>query len=407
MTNHPTILFGVTSSQSLKLLGSLPQTLVELDWDVHVVSNNDTHENPKNLRGVTVHHLPMSRKPAPISDLFSFIRWIILVKEIKPSIVSIGTPKAALLGLIASKLCRVPVRIYHLRGLRLETVRGIWGRVLHLLEFFAAKSSTAILAVSESLKEEYCRLLPSQRDKVTVLGLGSSHGVDLDLFNPERWAKWTPPQSSLRRALRAKVPILGFVGRFSEDKGAKEILSIGKALSDRGAEHTLVIVGPLEGGGEVLSRLLNLGSHVVVTGPVREVAPYYSIMDVLLLPTRREGFPNVVLEAAALGVPAVTTTATGAIDSVVDGETGLIVRVRDDGAINQAIQNLLADFELRITLGRNARARVIRDFSEQYVANLHLSFLLGQLDRHGKDGSPSLITGVEKRRLVGRDVSCT
>lgn len=371
---NQTILFGVTSSQSLMLLGKIPSAMAEIGWDVHVVAGDTESDIPTNLDGIKVHTLPMVRNPSPLRDISSLVDWISLIHKVRPEIAVIGTPKAALLGLLASLLCRVPVRVYQLRGLRLQTVSRLASHVLFLMEWITAKSSTTILAVSKSLKDEYCRLGLSGGKKIEVLGLGSSHGVDVHYFHPTRWSAWEPHETKLRQARSAGIPILGFVGRFSKDKGAYELLQCCKTLRESGITHAVLVIGPLEGEEESLKDLTRLCPETIVTGPVADVAPYYSIMDLLILPTHREGFPNAVLEAAATGVPAITTNATGAIDSVIDGQTGIVVAARDGDALAAQIMDLVCNPKLVSKLGTNARARALSHFDSEIVTKNYVNY---------------------------------
>jgi glycosyltransferase involved in cell wall biosynthesis len=243
------------------------------------------------------------------------------------------------------------------------------------MEWITAKNSTQILAVSNSLKDEYCRLGLSDIEKIEVLGLGSSHGVDVDYFHPTRWSGWEPPELTLKRAKSGEMPILGFVGRFSKDKGAEELLQCCQVLLEARIKHAIVIIGPLEGDEEALSELRRVNRHTVVTGAVKDVAPYYSVMDLLLLPTHREGFPNAVLEAAASGVPTVTTTATGAIDSVIDSQTGMSVPAHDGYALAAAVMELLRDPQLIQSMALNARSWVVSHFDSDRVSKNHSVYL--------------------------------
>ena len=349
--------------------------MAEIGWDVHVVAGDTASEGPKDLDGIDVHVVPMKRNPSPIKDFHSLVRWVLLLQKIKPTIVVIGTPKASLVGMLAALFCRVPARVYQLRGLRLQTVPGPARHVLALMEWITAKSSTNILAVSNSLKDEYCRLGLSDIEKIEVLGLGSSHGVDVDYFHPTRWSFWEPPELTLGRAKCGEMPILGFVGRFSKDKGAQELLQCCQALLDAGITHSILIIGPLEGDEEALGELRRINRDTIITGSVDDVAPYYSLMDLLILPTHREGFPNAVLEAAASGVPAVTTDATGALDSVIDGQTGMIVPTHDGNALGAAVMGLLSDPQLLERMGLNARKWVVSQFDSGRVTKNHSAYL--------------------------------
>ena len=254
-TNRNTVLFGVTSSQSLKLLGDIPSAMVKLGWDVHVVSGDISSNIPEVLSLTKLHHLPMVRNPSPVNDIISLVRWVFLLRTTKPRIVVIGTPKASLVGLFASFICKVPIRVYHLRGLRLQTASGLSRYLLTFFEFLTSKLATSVLAVSPSLKREYCLLGLSPPNKVIVLGLGSSHGVDIVRFNPLSRSSSGPLDAHIQRAVEEGVPILGFVGRFSKDKGARELLHLKRVLFESQTRHILLVIGPLEDGEDILRQL--------------------------------------------------------------------------------------------------------------------------------------------------------
>ena len=369
-----TILFGVTSSQSLTLLGSIPEELANEGWNVHVVANFERRENLPNLKGIYFHNVSMVRGPSVLRDLHSLRQWLRVIASVKPRVLSVGTPKAALLGMIAGKIQRVPHRVYHLRGLRLETARGFQKIILYLAEWLTQKSATNVLAVSHSLKNEYLRRRLSRKSRLSVIGFGSSHGVDTTHFNPKSWENWSPPDAALQNAIRTGIPIVGFVGRYTFDKGSNDLLSCQDILLDNGIPHELLIVGPTEGDPPSQSESATRSSRPIFVGQVRDVAPYLSVMDILLLPTRREGFPNVALEAAAMCIPVVTTDATGSVDAVVDEETGLIVPVGDVPSLARATARLLKNPKLRHQLGQNGRDRARSNFESSAVTKKHAAF---------------------------------
>lgn len=371
---NQSVLFGVTSFQSLKLLGHIPKRLAEMGFDVHVVADNKSNKVPENLAGIRLHHLRMVRAPSPLADAISLVRWIILIAKIKPALVSIGTPKAALLGIVASWFLRVPIRVYVLRGLRLETTSGALLKVLHLLEVAIAKCSTEIIAVSDSLRKAYCLLGVAPRSKVTVLGPGSSHGVDTNHFNPEKWKNWVPKHPQLLDAVTSGRPIIGFVGRLSIDKGLQSLVTTREMLLQRRIDHEFVAIGTSEAGHSMANQLCVGDRPPIFLGEVRDMAPYYSMLNLLLLPSRREGFPNVVIEAAASGVPSITTNVTGARDSVIDGVTGLISEASNDLAFAEVVLAALQNPAATIRMGRAARRRAIQLFDEPTVTKFHTDF---------------------------------
>lgn len=382
-----TILFGVTTAQSLKLLGQLPERMIDHGWDVHIVCDNSVEAAYSRLDGIQIHHLPMKRNPSVLRDVVSCLRWVTLLARVRPLIISVGTPKASLLGLVSGVITRIPIRVYHLRGLRLQTEAGLTKRMLRLAEKVTASCATHIITVSNSLRNEYLQENLSGRKNVTLLGLGSSHGVEIDYFHPNRWVDWTPPQHLIRVRNNSSLA-LGFVGRLCRDKGAEELLWCHRVLLEKGIVHKLLIIGPNEADDEI-QKQLRLDS-ITLVGPVPDTAPYYSLIDILVLPTRREGFPNAVLEAAASGIPAVTTFATGAIDSVIDGQTGLLVPVGDKRALASAVEGLLLDRELRRSFGRNARTHAVTHFEATSVTGSHANFLVDLWLTHEQTRSPAL-----------------
>jgi len=362
------VLIGVTSDLSLSLMRGLPQYLASRGWDVHVVSSPGPGLDAlRGEQGLTVHALRMAREPSPLADARALLSWISLLRRVRPDAISVGTPKAGLLGGLAARWTRVPWRIYHLRGLRLETTTGVRRSILAILERTAMASSNMVISVSASLRQRVVDLGLVDGSRIRVLGHGSSNGVEL----PAR-----PPSTEERAAARQRLglepqpPVVGFVGRLTPDKGLDVLAAARALLAERGVDHQLLIVGGVDEQADpaILDALRSVGRPPIETGQVPDARSFYAAMDLLCLPTLREGFPNVVLEAAAAGIPAVTTDATGAVDSVVDGATGLIAAVGDPGSLADRLQELLeATAGARRAMGQTARERAGRDFSRDQV----------------------------------------
>ncbi|GAB3573560.1 glycosyltransferase family 4 protein [Leifsonia lichenia] len=365
----PRIVLGVTVDLSLRLMAGFPQFLAQRGWDVHVVCSPGARLDALNgVDGVTVHALTMAREPSPLSDLRSLVAWVRLLRRLRPDVISVGTPKAGLLGGIAGRLTRVPGRVYMLRGLRLETSTGVSRRIFTLLERLSIRSATKTLVVSSSLAARAAELNLASPEAFTVLGDGSSNGIDVDAFERSLPAPDTLDRLRTDLALSAAAPVVGFVGRLTEDKGLLILSAAVQRLAGQGTAFQLLIVGGVEGDASVGDLIPpSPGITTVTTGFVNDPEKYYPLMDVLCLPTLREGFPNVVLEAAAAGVPTVTTTATGAVDSVVDGETGIIVPVGDADALADGLRRAIADPALRQRYGTAAKQRARERFDRAVV----------------------------------------
>lgn len=389
---RPRILLAVTVPVSLILMRQVPELLVRDGWEVHVVSSPGPQlEALGSLPHVFVHPLPMKRDPSPLSDAVSFVKWLRVLRTVRPDVVSVSTPKASLLGAVASMLMRVPRRVYLQRGLRLETATGILRTVLSSAERATIRSSHAVIAVSNSLRAELIALKLAPADKVVVLGSGSSNGVDVDRFSGVA-AREEAKTLSGALGLDPEIPVVGFVGRVAPDKGLTELAEARRILLERGVAHQLLIVGGVDTGVSSSEAPPSevFGPLTFTTGAVDNTAPYYQLMDVFCLPTYREGFPNVVLEASAAGVPTVTTDATGAVDSVKPGITGLTVPVRSGVDLADALETLLRSPELRASMGDAAHRWVDSEFRRDLIARLTADFYANELARPGRAVSAAL-----------------
>src|SRR5664280_1037036 len=294
-------------------------------YDVCVVSSPGPElERVRDEMGVRVRSIPMARGISPAADVLALVKWLRVFLVEKPSLLISATPKASLLSLVAGQVTRVRRRLYFMIGLRLEGDRGRRLRLLTIMEMITGWASTEVVANSPSLAALYADLRLAPRRELRQTRPGSSHGVDSSAFSPR------PPDLDLARFLGidCSIPVIGFVGRLTHDKGIDSLSSAMALLHADGVACQLLVVGAQDepDSAVYLDKLKSTVEHLFVVDAVDDVRPYLALMDVHVLPTLREGFPNVVLEASAMGLPTVTTDATGAIDSVRHGETGLIVK---------------------------------------------------------------------------------
>ena len=370
------ILFAVTMDYSINLLGGIPSALVEDGWEVHLVSSPGLELEEATKQGHLVcHPIPMTRGPSIAKDFVSFFRWLYLLISVRPQVISIGTPKASLLGLLAGWVLRVPHRVYVLRGLRLETTTGLPLKVLSSLEKLTSACATQVVAVSPSLRRVYLERNLTRPEKIVVLGYGSSKGVDAERFRPagER-EKIGLQRLSQEIGLKSDTPVVGVIGRHGTDKGLEVLFEALALLYQEGLSYQVLAIGDDESNGG-FARTLQLAEFNVVSIPrVHDVERYLRLIDVLCLPTLREGLPNVALEAQASGVPVITTNATGAIDSVENEVTGLVVRTRQAPELAEALARVLSDPHCRATLGSNARPWVMNRFLSSTVISNNVMF---------------------------------
>jgi glycosyltransferase involved in cell wall biosynthesis len=341
--------------------------LRRMGWDVSLIASSDGNlEDFGRREGVNVISVPMRREPSPLNDLMSLVRLIKQIAQLRPDVVVTATPKAGLLGTFAALVTRVPVRVYQLWGVRFETESGPRRTLLKLLEVWSVSAATQVIANSPSLARRAAELGLTRKKPAVVLGPGSSHGVDLTHFSPAVDVPSVDGVTSRFLASRPDDMIVGFVGRVHPDKGIETLLKALEILNARGLPLRLLVVGAFESDAIVTQvRQSSVDTHLV--GPVIDTRPYLKAMDIHCLPTRREGFPNVVLEASALSLATVASDATGAVDSVIDGETGLLFPTDDAHALATRLERLARDAEMRSRLGQRARAHVEKNFSKETI----------------------------------------
>ena len=342
-------------------------------YDVCLVSSPGSElDNLGAEMGVRVRSLPMAREISPRADLASLVHWISICLRERPTLVISATPKASLLSQLAGRLTGVRRRLYYVGGLRLEGEQGRRRHLLAAMERLTSWASTEVVANSPSLTARYAELRLAQPRKLRQTRPGSSHGVDCGHFSPR------PPDLQLADELGfdRSVPVIGFVGRLTHDKGIACLISAIALLRADDISCQLLVVGAQDEPDSAiyLDILKSIGEHVFAVGAVDDVRPYFALMDVHVLPSLREGFPNVVLEASAMGLPTISTDATGAIDSVRDGETGIIVKNQDASKLADAIKTLVRDQDKASRYGVAARNWVIADFQPEAVVRSLLAF---------------------------------
>jgi glycosyltransferase involved in cell wall biosynthesis len=379
-SQRPHILIGITNPQTCLVLGGRLRTLREAGFRVTLVSSpGELLTRTAAEEGVESAAIPMRREIAPLADLVSLLRLCALLWRLKPDMTEFSTPKAGLLGSLAARFCRVPARVYFLRGLRLETSTGFKRKVLLASERLAAACSHVVLCNSESLRAEALAQGVASENKLRLLGNGSSNGVDVQRFQPG------PDSLRARLGLPLEAQVVGFVGRLTRDKGLPELVEAFDAILAAKPDAHLLLVGWFDASDDALGHDLRarIRCHPRIhsTGFVADTAPYYRAMDVMVLPTWREGFPNAILEAAASGIPVVTTLCTGSRDAVVPEVTGLLIPPGYPEAIREAVLKLLHNPERRCRMGQAARAWVLEHYVNERVLGLAVCYYKSLLER--------------------------
>ncbi len=379
-----------TVPQSLLFFRGQIAFMKELGLGIDVVCGpGDGIEEFERREGVRVHVVPMARRIDPVADLQAIRAMRRLYRALRPDIVHAHTPKGGLLGVLSGRSARVPVVLYQLRGLRLSTLRGGRRALFSAVERTSLTLAHGVIANSHSLRREVIELGLALPSHVTVLGAGSGNGVDArGRFDPSQ----VPAER--RRALRASIGVpddavlFFFAGRLVNDKGIRELAEAWRDVAAREPRAHLVVLGWPDDTDPVppeTLRVLDGGApRAHHLPPTKDMASWYAASDVVVLPTYREGMPNVLLEASAMGRAIVATTSAGCVDCVVDGQTGLLVPPRDATALGAAMLRLARDDEARAALGRRGRAHVLEAFRPETLWTAQASYYARALERRAR-----------------------
>lgn len=356
---------------SLLLRGQLA-ALTDEGFDVSLLcSPGQEARRLAESEGVRLVACAMAREISLQRDLKSFIAIVRLLRRLHPDVVNASTPKAGLLVSLASFLTRNGVRVYTLRGLRLETERGLRRYLLWVFERLTTAVCHKTICISPSLAARAVELKVVKQRDVVVFGSGSSNGVNADYFSS------TAENIAVGRDLRTRLEIpanafvVGYVGRLAADKGIDLLWAAWKQLQSTldTAAH-LVMAGEAEPGDDRIAKILPwlaADPQVHLLGHKDDVRFVYSMMDVLVLPSQREGFGNVLIEAGAMEKPVIASRIPGCIDAVAHGVTGLLVPVGDASALTDALMFYAVDRDAGKRHGKAGRARCLQEFEQRLL----------------------------------------
>jgi glycosyltransferase involved in cell wall biosynthesis len=360
----------------------------ESGFDVTVVCSPGAEaEDTACEEGVRFIAVPIDRGISPWRDLVALGRLWRLIRRLRPDICHVGTPKAGLLGGVAAFLARVPCRVYTLYGLRFETVHGWRRRLLAVFERLACSMAHRVVCVSETLRQAVIsnRLAPAA--KTVILASGSANGVDAEQFAPTLERRNAAVRRRRELGIPETAPVIGFVGRLVRDKGVVELVEAYNRLRRLRPDLYLLLVGPYESLDPLpqhTRQAIETDRQVIHAGFVSEPTVYYHIMDVLILPSHREGFPTVVLEAGSAAKPVVAADATGCLDAVLDGVTGYLTPVGNVEALSQAVARLLDHPDEARRMGLAGQQRAVAGFSQlslwNFTLNLYRVMLVAEAD---------------------------
>lgn len=305
-----------------------------------------------------------------LEDIKSILKLKRLIKQENIDFVIGHTPKGALVGITAAWLAGVSKRVYFRHGIMYETSKGLKRILLKGIEKFSGAMAAKVICVSPSVleisKEEHL----SNPSKNYILGNGTCNGIDtVGKFNPQRIPEQLLQSLKEKYGIREGDRIIGYVGRLVNDKGIKELIAAWKLLLQEHQHIKLLLVGPFEERDSIpeeTKAYITGTPSIIHTGLVGDSNNFYGLMDMFILPSYREGFPTVVLEASSMKLPVLTTRATGCRDSIVEGETGLFIEHKAED-IAQKIGFYLSNPQIAVAHGEKGRRFVCEQFDQNVV----------------------------------------
>lgn len=322
--------------------------------------------------GVRTISVPMERHISLLKDIKSLVALIKVFRNEKPYAVHSMTPKAGLLCMIAAWMTKVPVRIHTFTGLVWPTSKGITRAILKTTDKITCACATHIIPEGQGVMNDL-RNGGITKKPMKVLGYGNVRGIDMQHYD-----RTEDVMAEAAKIRKDGVFTFVFVGRIVGDKGINELVSAFKRLHDKYEQTRLLLIGWFETQLDPVSgetrRTIEEMDSVEAVGQQSDVRAWYAASDCFVFPSYREGFPNTVIEAGALGLPSIVTDINGSREIVIEGENGVIVPARDADALYDAMEMMLTDEQRRLTMAGNARRLIETRFETSYVRKCQLDF---------------------------------
>lgn len=335
-------------------------------YDVVAVSTPDDELHEMAQReGVRAVGVAMRRPISPLHDLRSLLGLIRVFRRERPYMVHSITPKAGLLSMIAAWGCRVPVRVHTFTGLVFPTATGLKKKILMLTDRITCACATHIVPEGEGVKNDLINY-GITRKPLHVLGYGNVRGVDMQHYNrtPEVLAAAKP-------MMQPEVFTFVFVGRVVRDKGINELVQAFARLHAHVPATRLILVGWFEDNLDPVSpqtrQMIEQNDAIEAVGSQADVRSWLAASDALVFPSYREGFPNVVLEAGAMGLPSIVTDINGSREIIVEGKNGVIVPPHDADALYAAMLRFIEAPAEVAQMAANAREMIASRFEKSFV----------------------------------------
>ena len=318
---------------------------------------------------IRVIEINMSRKITPIKDFLSVYNLYKLIKKEKPIIVHSHTPKAGVVAMMAAKIANVPIRLHTVAGLPLMEAKGIKRKLLNFVEKVTYACATKVYPNSKGLYDFIVEEELISSIKMKIIANGSSNGIDTSYFDSERILESQREEFLTRLNIQKKDFVFIFVGRLVGDKGINELIDAFARIKDSNVK--LLLVGGLESDLDPLKsetiHEIDKNKNIISVGFQKDVRPYFAISHCLVFPSYREGFPNVVLQAGAMGLPSIVSNINGCNEIIQEGINGSIIPSKDRESLYKVMHKIISDEAWRKQLAGNARDIIVSHYEQKLV----------------------------------------
>lgn len=371
LVNMNKIIRTATVPQSLNSLLKGQLSFLSQYYSIIAVSGyNDKLEEVRNRENVAIRPIEMQRHISIYNDLIALYKLFRLFKKEKPLIVHSITPKAGLLSMLAAKMAKVPIRMHTFTGLVFPTKTGWLQKILIIMDKLLCWCATNVYPEGNGVKADLIRFNITSKP-LKIIANGNINGIDVDYFSSNNISE------ERKKSLKAELKILPndyvfiFVGRLVGDKGINELVKVFSNLSSKNGYVKLLLVGPYEKDFDPLSdetmQEINNNPDIISVGYQDDVRPYLAISDAFVFPSYREGFPNVVMQAGAMGLPCIVTNISGCNEIIIEGENGIIIPPKDKKSLMNAMQFFLSNQHEVKRMAANARQLIVTRYEQKTV----------------------------------------
>lgn len=360
---------------SLNILLSGQLKFLNKYFDVTAISGAGKDlEEVGNREGVKTVPIEIQRQISPIKDFISLFRLYNLFKKDKPQIVHSITPKAGLLTMLAGKLAGVPIRMHTFTGLVFPSKTGLMQKILIWMDRLLCWSATHIYPEGEGVKKDLINYKITNKP-LKILANGNVNGIDIDCFSTTHFSE--KELLAKREELNININdfVFIFVGRLVSDKGINELIKafveLQKNINQKKCK--LLLVGREERELDPLlpetTTEIENNKNIITVGFQKDVRPYFAISNALVFPSYREGFPNVVLQAGAMGLPSIVSNINGCNEIIIQKHNGIIVPAKNVLTLQQEMERIAKDLQLYNDLKNNSRKMIVERYSQELVWN--------------------------------------